>query len=65
VLDGLAQRAPAVGGARGGAVLREAVANGFKNVGYLKREEAFAPVRARDDFQKLVAEMGAKAKGAP
>jgi serine/threonine protein kinase/tetratricopeptide (TPR) repeat protein len=44
------------------AMLRVAVAKGFKEVAYLKKDNALAAVRQRDDFKKLLAELEAKQK---
>ena len=43
-------------------MLQQAVAKGFKDANYLKKEEAFAPLRSRTDFQQLVTAMEAKSK---
>jgi tetratricopeptide (TPR) repeat protein len=44
-------------------MLQQAFAKGFKGTNYLREEAAFAPLRSRTDFQKLLAEM--EAKGTP
>jgi hypothetical protein len=46
-------------GDRAMALLREAVAKGLKNADLLKDED-FDPIRNREDFQKLLAELEAK-----
>jgi tetratricopeptide (TPR) repeat protein len=38
-------------------LLREAVAKGFKDAAHMKRDPDLAPLRQRDDFQKLLAEL--------
>jgi hypothetical protein len=43
-------------------LLREAVSKGYKNVAHLKKDTPLAPLRQRDDFQKLVAELEGKGK---
>ncbi|MBI3407251.1 MAG: tetratricopeptide repeat protein [Planctomycetes bacterium] len=43
-------------------ILKQAVARGYKNARGLSKEPAFAPLRSREDFQKLVAEVDAKKK---
>jgi serine/threonine-protein kinase len=45
-------------------VLREAVANGYKDVAHIKQDSDLDPLRARAGFQKLVAELEAKARPA-
>jgi eukaryotic-like serine/threonine-protein kinase len=42
-------------------LLRAAVSKGFKNVAHLKKDTDLDPLRQRDDFQKLVAELEAAA----
>jgi hypothetical protein len=37
--------------------LRQAMSHGFRNAGLLRSEGAFAPLRERDDFKQLLAEM--------
>jgi tetratricopeptide (TPR) repeat protein len=44
------------------AVLQQAVARGFRNAAVLKTMPRLAPLRPRDDFKKLVAELEAKQK---
>jgi eukaryotic-like serine/threonine-protein kinase len=51
--------------ARAVAVLREAVAKGYKDVAHLKKDTDLDPLRGRDDFKKLLAELEAKSKAAP
>jgi len=41
--------------------LRQAVSEGFKDVAHMKQDTDLAPLRQRDDFQKLVAELEAAA----
>jgi len=43
-------------------LLREAVSKGYKDVAHMKKDTDLDPLRQRDDFQKLVAELEAKAK---
>jgi hypothetical protein len=40
-------------------LLREAVAKGFQDVERMKNDTALDPLRNREDFQKLVAELEA------
>src|SRR5262249_55399957 len=40
--------------------LREPVSKGFKDVQHMKRDTDLDPLRQRDDFQKLVAELEGK-----
>jgi serine/threonine protein kinase/predicted RNA polymerase sigma factor len=47
------------------ALLRDAVARGFQNVADLKKDPDLEPLRARADFQQLVADLEAKQKPAP
>ncbi len=42
-------------------LLRAAVSKGFKNVAHMKKDTDLDPLRKRDDFQKLVAELEAAA----
>jgi hypothetical protein len=42
--------------------LRQAVAKGYKDATNLKKDLDLDPLRARDDFQKLLAEVEAAAK---
>jgi tetratricopeptide (TPR) repeat protein len=43
-------------------VLQQAVAKGFRNSDQLAKDPALAPLRDREDFQKLLTELRAKAK---
>jgi hypothetical protein len=43
-------------------LLREAVSKGYKDVVHMKKDIALDPLRPRDDFRKLVAELEAKGK---
>jgi serine/threonine protein kinase/tetratricopeptide (TPR) repeat protein len=43
-------------------MLREAIANGYKDASALRQMTALAVLRSRDDFQKLLAEVEAKRK---
>jgi serine/threonine protein kinase/tetratricopeptide (TPR) repeat protein len=47
---------------RGVALLRQAVARGFKDVQHLKSDEDLNSLRQRDDFKKLLAELREKAR---
>jgi hypothetical protein len=40
-----------------GSMLREAVAGGFKDVGRLRNEPAFAPIRCTPEFQAIVSDL--------
>jgi tetratricopeptide (TPR) repeat protein len=51
--------------ARAIALLRDAVAKGYQNVADLKQDPDLERLRARADFQKLVADLEAKQKPAP
>jgi tetratricopeptide (TPR) repeat protein len=51
--------------ARAVAVLREAVAKGYKDAAHMKQDGDLDALRDRDDFKKLLAELEAKAKAAP
>jgi hypothetical protein len=44
------------------ALLRQAVANGFKDAAHLKEDKDLDPLRGRDDFKRLLAEVEAAAK---
>jgi serine/threonine protein kinase/tetratricopeptide (TPR) repeat protein len=39
-------------------VLRQAVAKGFRDVAHLKKDRDLEPLRPRDDFQKMIQELG-------
>jgi hypothetical protein len=39
------------------ADLRQAFANGYKDLQAIKKDDRFAPLRPREDFKKLLAEM--------
>ena len=43
-------------------LLRDAVSKGYKHVAHLKKDTDLDPLRQRDDFQKLVAELEGKGK---
>jgi tetratricopeptide (TPR) repeat protein len=43
-------------------LLREAVSKGYKDAAYMKQDAELAPLRQREDFQKLVAEVDGKGK---
>jgi serine/threonine-protein kinase len=49
-------------GDRALAALRQAVARGYKDADHLKKDKDLDPLRGRDDFQKLLAELEAAAK---
>jgi hypothetical protein len=42
------------------AALRRAVAAGFRDAGRARKDDALDVLRKREDFQKLLAEMGRK-----
>jgi tetratricopeptide (TPR) repeat protein len=44
------------------ATLRDAVARGFKDAAYVQKDSNLDPLRQREDFKKVVAELQAKAK---
>jgi len=44
----------------GRATLAQAVAQGYTDAAALKQEPAFAPLRARPDFQKLLSKLDGK-----
>jgi hypothetical protein len=46
-------------------LLRQAVARGFKDVAHMHKDKDLDPLRQRDDFQKLLADLEAKQKPAP
>jgi hypothetical protein len=41
-------------------LLRQAVARGFKDTAHMNRNPDFEPLRARDDFRKLLADLEGK-----
>jgi tetratricopeptide (TPR) repeat protein/tRNA A-37 threonylcarbamoyl transferase component Bud32 len=43
-------------------LLRDAVSKGYKDVAHMKKDDDLAPLRSRQDFQKLVAELEGKRK---
>jgi len=43
-------------------LLREAVSKGYKDVGHMKKDADLNPLRQREDFQKLIAELEGKVK---
>ena len=43
-------------------LLREAVSKGFKDVAHMKKDTALDPLRQREDFRKLVAELDGTGK---
>jgi tetratricopeptide (TPR) repeat protein len=43
-------------------LLRDAVSKGYKDVAHMKKDDDLAPLRPRQDFQKLVAELEGKRK---
>ena len=43
-------------------LLRDAVSDGGKDVAHMKKDTDLAPLREREDFQKLVAELEGKEK---
>jgi hypothetical protein len=43
-------------------MLRDAVSMGYKNVAHLKKDTDLDPLRQRDDFRPLVAELERKGK---
>jgi hypothetical protein len=44
------------------ALLRQAIAHGFKDAAHMKKDSDLEPLRLRDDFKKLVAELEARSK---
>jgi hypothetical protein len=42
--------------------LRDAVAKGYKDAAHMKKDTDLDPLRSREDFKKLVAELEAGAK---
>jgi hypothetical protein len=44
------------------AMLRDAVAKGYKDAAHMKKDTDLDPLRSRDDFKKLVAELEAPPK---
>jgi hypothetical protein len=44
-------------GDRAVAALRQALANGYKDIAHLKKDKDLDPLRRRDDFQKLLREV--------
>ena len=44
------------------AMLRDAVAKGYKNIEHLKNDKYIGAIREREDFKKIVAELEAKTK---
>jgi hypothetical protein len=53
--------ADAVKADRAMGMLLRAVAGGFRNLAHMQADTDLDPLRGRDDFRKLVAEVGAKA----
>ena len=43
-------------------ILRDAVSKGFKNVAHMKQDTDLDPLRQREDFKKLIAELEGKGK---
>ena len=43
-------------------LLRQAIAKGYKDVKHLTTDKEFDPLRQRDDFKQLLAELESKAK---
>jgi hypothetical protein len=43
-------------------LLREAVSKGYKDVAHMKKDADLDPLRQREDFQKLIAELEKKGK---
>ena len=43
-------------------LLRDAVSKGYKDVAHMKKDTDLDPLRPRDDFQKLIAELEGKGK---
>ena len=43
-------------------LLRDAVSKGYKDVAHMKKDTDLDPLRQRDDFRKLVAELEGKGK---
>jgi tetratricopeptide (TPR) repeat protein len=43
-------------------LLRDAVSKGYKDVAHMKKDTGLAPLRQREDFKKLVAELASKGK---
>jgi hypothetical protein len=41
-------------------MLRDAVAKGYKDAAHMKKDSDLDPLRKRDDFQKLLAELEGK-----
>jgi serine/threonine protein kinase/Flp pilus assembly protein TadD len=46
-------------------LLRDAVAKGFKDAAHMKKDRDLAPLRNRDDFQKLLADLEAQSETQP
>jgi hypothetical protein len=44
------------------ALLRQAVARGYKDTAHMKKDADLQPLRAREDFKKLLAKLEGKAK---
>ena len=44
------------------AMLHAAVAKGYKDAAHMKKDKDLVPLRQRDDFKKLLAELEGKAK---
>ena len=43
-------------------LLREAVSKGYQDVAHMKKDTVLDPLREREDFQKLIAELEVKGK---
>ena len=44
------------------AMLRDAVAKGYKDAAHMKKDTDLDPLRQREDFKKLLSELAEKAK---
>ena len=47
------------------ALLREAVKHGYKNIAHMRKDNDLDPLRGRDDFRKLLADLAGQREPLP